>query len=136
MNQRHWAESYIGKPWANGARGPRMFDCWGLFRHVFASKLGIDLPLYQIDTKDRVSVSRAFGKAVISKQWISVDKPEEFDAVAMGRGSTVHHVGIFVDVDGGRVLHADNPRVTAVPIDRLKTSGYSLIRLYRHADNF
>ena len=131
----HWAAEYIGKPWVSGGRGPHSFDCWGLFRDVYRRRLGIELPLYGIDPSRRIEVSRAFGKAVLSGQWVRVEEPCEYDAVALGGTTAIQHVGLFIEVDRGRVLHADEPRVTAIPLDRLPALGYGLIRFYRHADN-
>jgi cell wall-associated NlpC family hydrolase len=101
----HWTSAYVGKPWSSGERGPRSFDCWGLVHNVYLTQLGIDLPQYA-GLKDVGSdeVKRLLGCAAESGTWIELDRPQDLCVVTMGQAQ-VDHVGIFVAVDGGRVLH-------------------------------
>lgn len=90
----HWCESFIGKPWQAGARGPDAYDCWGLL--MAAERLfDVELP----DTFDGVDWVE-FGKC-----WDLAAMPVEGDAVLMRRPGHPH-VGVWVAANGGRVLHA------------------------------
>lgn len=130
-----WVRKYLGTPWELGAVGPAKFDCWGLLRDVYRLQLGIDLPAHQIELDSIGSAYGEFVKATNSGTlWAETQQPRHLDAVALGVGRKVHHVGVFLAVDGGLVLHCAKPVTVATPLNRLPLLGYRLIKFYRHAD--
>lgn len=119
----HWATQYIGKPWKNGARGPEQFDCWGLLWWIYARHLGITLPLYPVDAKDVDTVNdliSAQTSGLPGVSWTEIQAPTDMCAVAVGTVNRFTHVGIYLAVDGGLVLHcADGHSVTAQRVSLL-----------------
>lgn len=92
----HWAVKYIGLPYANGARGPDVFDCWGLVWWVQKHEFGRILPEFPVlECAPEI-------KAQL-KEWSQVETPSDGDVVVMNGG---RHVGIYMDADAGLVLHA------------------------------
>lgn len=133
---RHFASDYIGKKWVNGARGPDKFDCWGLCYYVLKKEYDTDVPSYLgVDAKD-LSTTTVLLTAAMSTltEWAQVDTPEDGCIVAMGMGADVTHVGIYLDVDGGTVLHCMDrmgvlcQRIQTLANHRLSIHGYYVPR--------
>ena len=117
-----------------GGRGPKCFDCWGLLRWVYLQQMGVDLDAHQEnrpkEVADNVRVALLEQR---SGAWVEESAPAHLYAVGMSGGQQIHHVGVFLDCDGGVVLHcADGKGVMAQPISVLKALGMSNIVFYRH----
>jgi Cell wall-associated hydrolases (invasion-associated proteins) len=84
----------IGKPFANGGRGPEVFDCYGLVRETY-HRLGIELPELFIDCFDIEKINNEY--QLQSKHLIRLDKPELYCIVAMRNSSPfVNHFGVYL----------------------------------------
>jgi len=114
----------VGAPYADGGRGPDVFDCWGLVRAIYREHLGVDLPSYgEIRAADLRAVARAMGAGKDAEIWAPAKAPREFDVVIMrdGRGGRrVVHVGVMVDAT--RVLHTTKTTGGAVIVPLAHTS--------------
>lgn len=103
----HWAErDYLGKPWESGAQGPDSYNCWGLVRAVAKAHFDFEPPLIPIDETLGLQVRKMFRKHPEHKNYFVVDMPAAGDIVEMGTQKDAWHVGIWLDVDGGGVLHS------------------------------
>lgn len=130
----HWSTQYLNKPWEAGARGPDAFDCWGIFREVYLRELGIPLAMRQALPLDGQQVASAVAEEMEDGCWRRVSKPIDYDGVALSQGLEIHHVGIWIEADGGLVLHALDGRGTvATSLATLARMGYRKIEYYRHA---
>lgn len=128
----HWATRYIGLPWESGAQGPDAFDCWALVRHVQREHYGRELPVIDVDAHDLAAVHAAFASHPERARWRRVDAPQDGDCVQVWRGNEIDHVGIYLDIDDGRVLHAAQRAgviCTALPV--LKRLGWHSVEFYR-----
>lgn len=128
----HWANQYIGKPWGNGAQGPTAFDCWALVRHVQREHYGRDLPIIQIDADNDAERNAAFDGHPEKSRWQLVETPLDGDCVLTHRGRQIDHVGLYLELDGGRVLHAirgSGVVCTALPV--LARLGWHPVEFYR-----
>lgn len=96
----------IGLPWLAGARGPEAYDCWGLFLAVQRQHFGRDLPQIPIDALNLRAVLDAFHGHPERQRWQPVRTAEEGDAVLMRQSRYPVHIGVWLDIDGGGVLHA------------------------------
>lgn len=94
---------YIGLPHKPGARGPDAYDCWNLLCHIQATHFGVQMPEAPIG--DEQACLALFKDKAESGQWIAVATPEHGDC-ALLRGGQWPHVGVFLEFDGGGVLHA------------------------------
>lgn len=129
----HWATQYIGLPWASGAQGPAAFDCWALVRHIQREHFGHDLPLIDVDAQDLLAVHAAFQDRSERAHWSKVDAPQAGDGVLLHKGNNADHVGVWVDVDGGMVLHAlPGIGVVCTQVRALSRLGWGPIEFYRH----
>lgn len=123
----HWVRKYIGLPWS-----PR-HDCWAFFVRVQREQFCRDIPLirtpdYRAETKADLLNNHPHRRA-----WVEITRDEvrEGDGVRMSSATEPGHVGIWVDVDGGLVLHCDEPMGSqATSLIDLGIS-YREIRFYR-----
>lgn len=127
---RHWAEVYIGEPWINGAH-----DCWGFFRTVQRDRFGVVVPVVDIDATNRLLVAQAFRDHEERAHWQQVETPVEGDAVLMAHARWPAHVGVWVEADGGGVLHCiPGAGVVFSRPAQLVAAGWSQSTFYRHRD--
>lgn len=124
----------IGLPWEACARGPLSFDCWGLLHYVYKEHLGISLPEYQgADAESIRTALRLIDAGPDAHQFERVLIPENLSAVAMGAASRLHHVGVYIDVDGGKVLHCQrNQGVVFQSVPDLQKRGFARIEFYNY----
>lgn len=131
----HWAEPYIGRPWESGAQGPDSFDCWGFVRHVQRERFSRELPVIDVDAGRMRAVIQAFSAHPERDHWMQVDLPAEGDCVLMAHARYPSHVGLWVDVDGGGVLHCvRGAGVVFNSLSALRYSGWGRIAFYRRGE--
>lgn len=125
---KHWAFQYLGQAWEANTH-----DCWVFFRRVQREVFGRDVPAVP------VASYRAAVKAALMDnhphrfdwQEITREHLRDGDGVRMASASNPGHVGIWADIDGGRVIHCDMPfGVQASALDRLSEE-YARIQFYR-----
>lgn len=139
----HWAEQYIGRPWVSGARGPLLFDCWGLLWWVYKHHYGIELPEFVgIDANDHLTVLRVMREQAREHnagtrwgKWQRAASPGDGDAVAMACIDSFTHVGIWLELpEGGHILHCTaGSGVSLSSEQQLRQLGFSNIQFYHHA---
>lgn len=94
---------YIGLPWAAGAQGPAAYDCMAFFRHVQAAHFGVQVPqIIAPDYDDPTQLAAMFGEHEERARWHRIAEPRHGCAVIVHRPM---HIGTWLDVDGGGVLH-------------------------------
>jgi cell wall-associated NlpC family hydrolase len=129
----HWINEYIGIPWESGAKGPGSYDCFGLVQAVMARHYGVAVPDVDVDPESLLQIVRAIKKHKGWAAWERIDRPEDGAMVKMCRQSDPNHVGVFVAVDGGCILHA--PRNMYAISDTpfvLKAMGWKRLEYYRY----
>lgn len=134
----HWANRYIGLPWESGAQGPEAYDCWALVRQVQREHYGRELPVIDVDAHDLAAVHAAFATHPERARWQRVYPPQDGDCVLTHKGAQVDHVGIYLELDGGRelrelrVLHAiQGCGVVCTALPALKRLGWHPLEFYR-----
>jgi cell wall-associated NlpC family hydrolase len=114
--------------WQNGLN-----DCWHFFRRVQLERFGRDVPTVDVDGLSTLACAKAFERHEERGDWSIVTLPQEGDAVLMGRGKRPTHVGIYVDANGGSVLHCTaNAGSCLQRIPALKRDGWVNLVFYRH----
>jgi cell wall-associated NlpC family hydrolase len=132
----HWAFQYLGRPWVSGAIGPDEFDCWGFFRYIQKNHFELNLPVIEVDaTKFKLAID-GFKNNEERTNWVKKSTPSNGDAVLMAHAKYPSHVGIWLDVDGGGVLHCVRGEgVVFSTISSLKNSGWGRVEYYKHVSN-
>jgi hypothetical protein len=124
----HWAFHYIGTPWVAGSH-----DCWAFFRRVQLEQFGRMIPPFDMTEFNSLACARAVATNPERGNWRPVDKPAEGDAVLLAHAHHPSHVGLWVDVDGGGVLHClRGDGVVFQKVKNLKSSGWGHMEYYRH----
>ena len=90
----------IGEPWQLGSN-----DCWAFFRRVQREHFGRDVPMVDVDATSAMVCAQAVRDHPERLRWSAVAEPRAGDAVLMGKGRHPTHVGLWIDQDGGGVLH-------------------------------
>jgi len=123
----HWASAYIGQPWQ-----PQAHDCWAFCRRVWREQFGLEVPAIDVDASRLAVVARAFRDHAERRHWDEVTEPREGDAVLMAHCRHPSHVGIWIDADGGGVLHCqDGPGVIFTTRAALARMGWGRLQYYR-----
>lgn len=120
---------YVGLPWKKGADGPDAYDCWGLLRHIQLEYFNTYVPLVTIGDADECK--QTLKNQLDSGVWRETKTPLHGDGVLLKAGNDPH-VGVFLDVDGGRILHSiQGFGVTFSPLRNLPGMGYGRVKYYQ-----
>lgn len=124
----HWVGKYIGEEWTQEN------DCWAFFRRVQREQYGRELPPIDIDSLNLRQILGTFEAHPERRLWHQTETPQDGDGVLMGRNDHPIHVGIWVLVMGGRVLHCEQKAgVVLQDMTSLKMHLWNNIRFYRYA---
>lgn len=134
----HWAAQYIGRPWVSGGVGPNEFDCWGFVRHIKRVHEGIDLPIIAVDATSPRAVAKAFREHPELQRYEIHDKePIPGDVVLMKHSKHPTHCGVWIDANGGGVLHcAQGMGVVFQKLHSLHAAGWAGVLFYRLKSEF
>lgn len=126
----HWAEHYIGDPWIKGEH-----ECGHLFLRVQDEQFGNVVNLIDADACSMLSCVRAMnGSHPEFLLWPEIsDSPREGDCVQMSHSKRPHHIGVWVDIDGGGVLHCvEGLGVIFSTRQALRLNGWNITAIRRH----
>ncbi len=120
-------------PYETAASGPSSFDCWGLVKSYFEVVRGIELRAGEINLGCHKSCAKAVKAQAESPRWHEVKEPLEGDVVAMGKGRYLHHVGVWLNADGGLCIHAQEGHfVIGSSLVKLAHLGFSKVNFFRY----
>lgn len=116
-------------PYKEGGTGDGGYNCWGFLDHCLVLYFGKKLPAIPIGDPDGV---RTEFKGMMESGYCSqVQSPEHGDPVLL-RGGDHPHVGIYLNLDGGGVLHClEGAGVVWTPARDLSRAGYARRTYYR-----
>lgn len=122
------ADSFVGLPYEEGAFGPHSFNCWGLLHYVQRWYFGVLLPVVPIGNAEKCHAM--FKDKVEGGAWSLSAAPSHGDGALMRSGSRPH-VGIYLDIDGGGILHAlEGVGVVFTTLDQLNSQGFGRTKYY------
>lgn len=127
----HWAFNYLGKPWESGKEGPDAFDCWGLVRYVQKLHYQRELSAIHVDADNVRAVVQAFSSNDERTRWQQVAIPQDGDCLLLSQSKEPTHVGVWLDVDGGGLLHAvKGTGVVFSSAANIRLMGYNILGAY------
>jgi len=132
----HWANAYIGTPWEKGAQGPDAFDCWAFVRFISERHFDRHLPFIEVDADNLRVVINSFEKNEERGNWrrMTDEEPrEDGDGVLMAHAKYPSHVGLWLNVDNGGVLHCvKGTGVVFNDAATLRRNGWGHVEYYRY----
>lgn len=125
------ALSFMGAPWAEHARGPVSYDCYGLYRAFIHEAFGVYPPdfLYTKET-EKETIKEV---SALLPGFVPVEYPAPGDLVLLNYFGDASHVGIYLGYND--LLHTQ--KITAAHIVRLtdkeglRTISSRIVRWYR-----
>lgn len=84
---------------------PIKFNCWHLVQLIQQEQFGRALPNFDIDGKDLRTVAKTFHNAAERHHWQRVNQPSHGCCVLMRRATLPIHIGIWLNIDAGGILH-------------------------------
>lgn len=130
-----WVNAYMRCVFAPRQYGPYAYDCWGLVWHVCKYHAGIELPRFDDVEYQLQRINAEIQGQKLSDDWHRVDSPTEFDVVLMQRAGEAYHVGVFLEVDGGKVLHACPDGILCNNLVELHTMGFRQVTYWHYGNN-
>ena len=131
----HWAASYVGLPWKADGEGPDSFHCWAFVRWVQRRHFGRELPDIP-NPRDLLAMAHMFRDHPERRRWALAEKPAEGDCALMRQARYPIHVGVWIAVDGGGVLHCvQGSGVVFQRLDALAMHGWRVEGFYRFQDS-
>lgn len=102
-------------------------------RAIYSDALGVILPACQFsdDTRNSTSYRDAISAHSTTPMWSPIDAPVDGCVVAMGKREWPHHVGVYLDVDGGRIVHClERVGCASDKLSTLRKSGWGFMKFY------
>lgn len=123
------ADKYIGHEWEAAATGPESWDCWNFLMHILSTYFNKNMPSAPIG--DAEGCRAVYDEQMKAGKWERVLEPQHGDAVSMREGKWPH-VGVWLDIDGGGVLHCcEGHGVIFSRPAVLRTIGFGRLKFYR-----
>jgi hypothetical protein len=124
----HWIENYLGDEWRADVH-----DCWGFFRRVQGEQFGRPLAAVTPGSYSPRDLIRIVDGHDVRTEWSVIDVPREGDGVLMGKAKRPTHVGVWVEADGGGVLHCqEGDGVIYTSHRALARLGWNVLGVYRY----
>lgn len=124
----HWTDAYRGRAWT------KEYTCGHLFVDVQREHFGLEVDIVDFDPLSVLSCVRALTRESAELgNWIKVDIPREGDAVQMSHAKNPHHLGVWIEADGGGVLHSlEGAGVVFMSRRSLRMNGWNIVAFRRH----
>ncbi|QIW86565.1 hypothetical protein AMA2_6 [Achromobacter phage AMA2] len=115
--------------WALDGEGPKEFNCWNFMRHIQREYFQKNIP--EATLGDEELLKAMFVKHIQEGIWQPVYPPKHGDGVLL-KGGSDPHVGVYLDIDGGMVIHAmKDYNILATPLRNLRVLGFGREVYYR-----
>ena len=115
-----------------GAQGPDSFDCWGMVRWVLEHEYGVKVPAVNVNPDNLRSVLVAFKSDLAFQAFEEVFDPKDGDVVLLRQSKHPVHAGLWLDVDGGGILHCcRDGGVVFQTLQSLHLCGWQIHSYYR-----
>ena len=97
-------KSLMHSRYADGGRGPAIFDCWGMYWWIKKHKQACQLPSFSdIHPDDKKGMTRAMQKILPD---FEPCKPERFAAACGMNGEILMHIGTVIFIDNQlQIIH-------------------------------
>lgn len=123
--------SLIGKPYKDNAYGPDEFDCWGLACFVQEKLFNRQLPHVTSSRGNLTEIIYKIRNHPERNRWKLVEEPVHGCLVELSHSKHPHHIGVWLDIDGGGILHCQfGTGVSFDPSIILTSVGWRKVEFY------
>lgn len=128
----------VGLPYAEDASGPEAYGCRGLAQACQREVFERDLPVPVLgDAASVMTVLAAIARGDTSCGWCEAERPRHGDVVTLRCQREPQHIGVWLAIDRGRLLHAVNGQgVMFESRAMLELGGWGRFRFYRPAESY
>ena len=137
-----WVNKYLLTKFIHDGRNlDEGIDCWGLVVSVYRERLGIELPDHLLcdNMKEGVykrGLTDVRSIALSDGFWVQKGTPKHYDMVMFTKSKYYTHVGIYLDIDGGCVLHAYyNNGCSVQRVANIRGGEWKNLIYYRYENN-
>jgi cell wall-associated NlpC family hydrolase len=124
-----YVRSVLAIPYREDGNGPEEFGCWGLSRDCQQKLFGRELPVAG-HPDDIQAVIGILQDPRVRDGWPEVERPEHGALAVFSKGQR-RHVGVWLDVEGGGVLHTiEGAGVQFQSWVLLQTQGWGRLRFH------
>lgn len=125
--------AYLGKGYRRDGQGPDEWGCWYLLRHCLSEHFDTKLPLAPLG--DLRGCKELYSSRVRSGSWVAIKEPLHGSPTLM-RGGREPHVGLYLDIDGGGILHSlEGVGVVFTTIQACHAMGFCDLKFYKVVNN-
>jgi len=124
-----WTDAWVGLPYAEFGRGPKVYDCLGLYLAVYHERFGVDLPDPMIS---RFGSARPATTGAALGDYHRVDAAREGDALLFTMAGRSMHVGYALNARDMLHLETDQARSCVERWNSTRWRG-KLEGIYRYA---
>ena len=123
------AHRHLGRPW-----NPYGFDCWECVRAIYWDAFGIQLATYG-GHQEPTTARRTILEEAASGRWQEIASPIDGCVVLMGKRTWPHHIGVYLDADGGRIVHClEHVGCIIDQVRSLSKAGWGFMKFYKRTD--
>jgi cell wall-associated NlpC family hydrolase len=123
----------VGLPWSDKAEGPDAFDCRGLTKVCLRELFQRELPLGSDDPAEVAATVKGIAGGNPAIPWTIARSPSHGDVVTLRSVSHPRHIGVWLAINRGGLLHAvEEAGVMFEPMIMLTTMGWSRFVYYRY----
>lgn len=132
MSRVEIVNAHIGTPYDLGGRRPGTVDCYGSARYLQKALFGREMPDFAMPGEaGRSAIAAAIGVHPERTRWREVLAPVDGALMTMARNQCGYHIGTWLDLDGGIVVHAiEECGVVADTIVSLEAVGWRKFRFH------
>ena len=131
MTPAEFAAAYIGRPYEKTG-----LHCWELVRRTQEQAFNRTLPSILEHPGTKIGVARLMARKDSHPGWTRIDTPTDGAVVFMTRQGhgperAAIHSGVYLALDGGGVLHTDEPHgVTFESLAELRSKNWAGLSFY------
>jgi len=124
-----FTDSVIGKAYELGEEGPGAYDCWSLFRLAQRELFGRETPRVVLPKGTSLDgIASALASHPGRALWRPVPGPVHGGGVELMSVRTPLHVGLWLEVDRGQLLHCAAPAgVQLNTLPELRALGWRIL---------
>jgi len=122
----HWSINYLGKTYIKGEN-----DCWTVFCDVQNNVFDRNIQDLAFGTINELSTRKEFLNNPLRQRFKEVRIPVDGCAVFMSKGKYTSHIGTYLNIGEGRVLHCIEYSGTVIQsLSDLKAYGWNIVGFF------